>query len=143
MAIDPTSADSRVVLVIYFLSVRSSYARNEEFAARGPEVDTVQFAWSAQGAWRIRTFAIDQDVHPWAFDMSLDELLRVERRTPNHFGDVIRDRVFIDSTDGLAGVRRELRTRGLGAQLEVGSGGLVFWAPEGSTYRSRSTPEPR
>lgn len=48
---------------------------------------------------------------------------------------------IIETTDGIDGLRRELRERGLTDTLEIAKAGFLFWAPEGSTCRSKSTPQ--
>lgn len=131
----------RVVLVIFVLSIRSSYLRNTEREASDDAFDTVQFLWTEQGAWRIRTYAEDQDVHTWSFQIAADELVALARQnTEKHYGDVLAEGYVIDTTDGEDGVRRELQARGLPDHLEIGSRGLMFWTPEGSNYRTRSRP---
>jgi hypothetical protein len=131
----------RVVLVIFFLSIRSSYLRDEEHEASDEVFDTVQFVWTEQGAWRIRTYAEDQDVHPWSIPIAADNLVALARQnTEKHFDDVLTEGYIIDTPDGVDGVRRELQARGLPDHLEIGSSGLMFWTPEGSEYRTRSTP---
>jgi len=131
----------RVVHVIFSLSIRSSYLRNEEHDASDEVFDTVQFVWTEQGAWRIRTYAEDHDVHTWSIKIAADDLIPLARRnTEKHYGDVLAEGYIIDTSDGVDGVRRELHARGLGDHLETGSGGLIFWTPEGSNYRTRSTP---
>lgn len=54
-------------LVIFFLSVQSSYAENTEADATEDAFDTVQFYESERGSWRIKTYAVDQDVHAWSW----------------------------------------------------------------------------
>lgn len=131
----------RVVLAIFFLSIRSSYARNEEHEATD-EFDTVQFVWAEQGgAWRIRTYAVDQDVQTWSMQIAADNLIALARQnTEKHYGDVLTEGYVIDTPDGVDGVRRGLRERGLADHLEIGSSGVMFWTPEGSNYRTHSTP---
>lgn len=131
----------RVVLVIFFLSIRSSYLRNEEYDASDEAFDTVQFVWTAEGAWRIRTYAEDQDIHTWSIHSAAEDIVALARQnTEKHYGDVIVEGYVIDTPDGEEGVRRELHARGLSEHLEIGAGGLMFWTPEGSNYRTRSTP---
>jgi hypothetical protein len=131
----------RVVLVIFFLSIRSSYLRNEEHEASEDVFDTIQFVSSEQGAWRVRTFADDQDVHTWSMRIAPDDLVALARQnTEKHYGDVLAEGYVIDTADGIEGVRRELLERGLSEHLEIGPNSLLFWAPEGSTYRTQSKP---
>lgn len=132
----------RVVLVIFFLSIRSSYLRDEEQDATDESFDTVQFVWTeGGGAWRIRTYAVDEDVHTWSMQIAPDDLIALARQnTEKHYGDVLTEGYIIDTPDGVDDVRRELRARGLTDHLEIGSSGVMFWTPEGSTYRTRSTP---
>ena len=131
----------RVVHVIFFLSIRSSYSRDEEHEASDESFDTVQFLWTEQGAWRVRTYAEDQDVHTWSMQVAPDDLIPLARKnTEKHYGDVLAERYVIDTPHGVDGVRQELQARGLPAHLEVGSSGLMFWTPVGSNYRTRSTP---
>ena len=131
----------RYVFVIFFLSIRSSYLRNEEHEATDEVFDTIQFAGSEQAAWRVRTYADDQDVHTWSMHVALDELVALAREnTEKHYGDVLAEGYIVDSADGVEGVRRELRERGLSDHLEIGPNGLLFWAPEGSNYRTQSKP---
>lgn len=131
----------RVVHVIFFLSIRSSYIRNEKHEASDELFDTVQFVWTEQGVWRIRTYADDQDVHTWSMQVAPDDLIPLARKnTEKHYGDVLTEGYIIDTPDGVDGVRRELQARGLPDHLEIGSSGLMFWTPEGSNYRTRSTP---
>lgn len=131
----------RVVLAIFFLSIRSSYLKNEEHEASDESFDTVQFVCTEQGTWRIRTYAEDQDVHTWSMQAAPDDLIALARQnTEKHYGDVLTEGYIIDTPDGVDGVRRELLARGLPDHLEIGANGVVFWTPEGSSYRTRSTP---
>lgn len=131
----------RIVVAIFFLSIRSSYLRNEEHEASDESFDTVQFVWTEKGAWRIRTYADDQDVHTWSMQVAADDLIALARQnTEKHYGDVLTEGYLIDTADGVDGVRRELLARGLPAHLEIGATGVLFWTPEGSSYRTRSAP---
>lgn len=131
----------RVVLVIFFLSIRSSYLRNEEHEASEVVFDTIQFAGSEQGAWRVRTFSDDQDVHTWSMRVAQDELVELARQnTEKHYGDVLAEGYVVDSVEGIEGVRRGLLERGLSDHLQIGPNGLLFWTPEGSNYRTQSKP---
>jgi hypothetical protein len=131
----------RIVLVIFFLSIRSSYLRNEEHEASEDVFDTVQFVGTDHGTWRIRTYAEDQDVHIWSIGVASADLVAFARdHTEKHYGDVLTEGYIIDSSGDIEGVRRELRERGLSVHLEIAPNGPLFWAPEGSEYRTRSTP---
>ncbi len=131
----------KTVLVIFFLSVQSSYSENSEVAATAEAFDTVQF-YAANGAsWRIKTYARDQDVHIWSLGQNVTDLVALARtNTEKHYGDVLREGYVIETDEGLDGVRRELRKRGLTSSLEMPSSGAVFWVPEGTHYRTKSAP---
>ena len=63
VAVAQTYAATKGTLIIGVLTVESSYAQNSERPSRGVP-DTVQFWIDPGGAWRIRTYAIDHDIHP-------------------------------------------------------------------------------
>lgn len=50
-------------LLVFQLAVQSSYTDNVEHEADGNQFDTVQWWFSESETWRIKTFAIDQDIH--------------------------------------------------------------------------------
>jgi hypothetical protein len=58
------------VLVVFTLAIKSSYAQNVELDASAEEFDTVQFYYAGADCWRIKTFAVDQDVHVWNIEKS-------------------------------------------------------------------------
>jgi hypothetical protein len=129
-------------LVIFFLSVQSSYARNTEAPATEEAFDTVQFYGGEQGFWRIKTYATDQDVHVWSLGNSISDLVELARSsTEKHYRDVLTEGYIIESRDGTNGLRRELVDRGLPPNLEISDSGFLFWALEGTHYRSRSRPK--
>jgi hypothetical protein len=53
---------SQIILLVALLTTEGSYKNNIERPA-STVADTVQFAMSKQSTWRIRTFAIDHDIH--------------------------------------------------------------------------------
>ena len=131
----------RTVLALFFLSVQSSYASKVEEEATDEVFDTVQFYATESGSWRIKTYATDQDVHIWSIGVKLDDLITVaQQNTEKHYGDVLTEGFIIDTPDGLEGLRQELVERGLPDNLEAPPSGVIFWAPPGTTYRSKSTP---
>ena len=131
----------KTVLVIFFLAVRSSYLENSEEAATDEVFDTVQFVATDSGAWRIRTYATDEDVHVWSIGGTAEDIVELARQnTQKHYGDVLSGGYIIETHDGIEGLRRELRERGLSDHLEISKSGALFWAPEGTDYRSKSTP---
>lgn len=129
------------VLVIFFLTVRTSYLDDIEVEATDDSFDTVQFYATDSGAWRIKTFAIDQDVHVWKIDATVSDIVALARHnTEKHYSDVLSEGYIIEALGGVEEVRRELTERGLSDNLEMSNEGFLFWCPEGSEYHTRSAP---
>lgn len=137
----PTLDLMKTFLVMYFLSVQSSYSDNSEMEATEEAFDTVQFYASQGVTWRIRTYAKDQDVHIWSLGPDVPDVVTMARtHTEKHYGDVLTEAYVVETDGGLEGVRRELKKRGLEPNLESPPSGAVFWAPEGTKYRTKSAP---
>jgi hypothetical protein len=131
----------RTVLVLFFLSVQSSYTNNSEIDATDEVFDTVQFYGTESGSWRIKTYATDQDVHIWSIGVKLDDLIAAaQQNTLKNYGDILTEGYIIDTVEGVEGLRKELAERGLADNLEVPPSGAIFWAPPGTKYRSKSAP---
>jgi len=129
------------VLVIFFLAVQSSYIDNSEEDATDDAFDTVQFLANDAGTWRIKTYATDQDVHVWSIGATPEGIVTLAREnTEKHYGDLLTEGYVIDTTEGVEGVRRELRERGLSDHLEISKSGMLFWVPKGTNYFSKSEP---
>ena len=129
------------VLIIFFLSVQSSYANNTEVPATEEVFDTVQFYASGERAWRIKTYATDEDVHAWSLATRPKDIIDLARaNTEKHYGDVLNEGYIIQTDAGLDGMRQELTKRGLSDSLERSEAGFLFWAPEGTHYRTKSHP---
>lgn len=131
-------------LVIFFLSIQSSYANNTEIDATATAFDTIQFLSVDGACFRVKTFAQDQDVHIWSIGSigrDVQDLVALaNENTIANYGDVMAQGCVIETDDGIEGIRRELLARGLKGQLEEPRPGLFFWAPGGKKYRSKSTP---
>jgi hypothetical protein len=131
------------VLVVYVLTIQSSYAEDSEGPADDETFDTVQFFVGPEAAWRIRTFSMDEDVHVYSLGSTTAETLETVRgSTERTYGDIIAAQHIFRSNDGIAGLKKELAGSELGATVEESTKhGFIFWVPEGSEYRTRSTPE--
>jgi hypothetical protein len=129
------------ILVVFTLAVKSSYARNVEVDAAGDEFDTVQFYFGGVESWRIKTYAMDQDVHAWNIGKVEDLVALARANTEKHYGDVLAERYILRSESGLDGIRLQLTDRGLDDHLELSNAGFVFWTPKGTTYRTKSRPD--
>lgn len=129
------------ILIIYFLKTRSSYATQAKEPAREREFDTVQFFSTGGRCWRIRTYALDDDVHLWSMGADPEDLaMLADKSTRERYAGDVGECYVLQSEDGLDAIKAELERRGLGAQLNVSPAGPVFWTPEGTTYRTKSTP---
>jgi hypothetical protein len=129
------------VLVVFSLTIKSSYSRNIEAEATDDEFDTVQFFFGGGDAWRIKTYAMDHDVHVWNIGRVEDLVELARTNTQTHYGDVLAEAYILKSDAGVDGIRTELANRGLDVHLEVSSSGFVFWVPAGTSYGSKSRPE--
>ena len=134
------------VLVIALLIIESSYITNLERPHQGTP-DTVQFWFTPERDWRLKTFAIDHDIHTYVI-----RELQVERtffpqdaaaNTQKHYGDVISRTITLEFTDlsNMDEVERILRANGLTGVLEVGKSGVAFYNPDRARYKSQSRPE--
>jgi hypothetical protein len=131
------------VLVVFRLNIQSSYQEDTEAEADEETFDTVQFFIAPDTAWRIRTFSVDDDVHVYSLgEAGPDTLETVTASTERTYEDVIADKHVFSSTDGVEGIKKSLADQGWSATIkESKQHGFVFWVPEGSDYRTRSTPE--
>jgi len=131
------------VLIIFRLSIQSSYAEDSEAQADEDSFDTVQFFIGPDTAWRIRTFSIDEDVHVYALGASKPETQEIVcASTEKTYADVIAAKQVFASDDGVAGLKQELQRAGWPVSLkESEQHGFAFWVPEDTDYRTRSAPE--
>ena len=134
------------VLVVALLTVESSYSADLERPAH--EVpDTVQFWFSPDQDWRIKTFAIDHDIHTHKVgDRESSHRFTPDEAVANirkHYGDVLSTILVLEfpaPRDGEA-VKRILEAHGLRGTLELGGSGVAFYNPDSGRYRSQTVPE--
>jgi hypothetical protein len=133
-------------LIVALLTIQSSYAKELEQPASGVP-DTVQFWITPTSQWRIRTYAMDHDIHVYSLGAAPDK----EKVTPEfavehikkHYADVTASLVeitFNDPTDTKE-VERVLAEHRLTGTLEVSKSGVAFYDPDRARYRSQSTPK--
>lgn len=135
--------DSRTLLLATF-TVRSTYAANSETAAAGNAFDTIQFWLGPEDGWRIRTFAVNHDLHVHHLaDFSEDSGDRI-RVLQDHLERMYQDiveRVYLlvfDDASDEALVARILEANGLSGALEHAEAGFAFYNPDGGEYRTQT-----
>lgn len=130
------------ILLVSELRIASSYAENREVDAVDAR-DTVQFLLVGNDAWRVKTYALDLDVHVWrlgAMDRVQFEAL-AQSNTAKHYGDVLERTFMLEAADGVAGLSASLQRSGEPGALEVfPDGEAAFWVPAADLYETRSTP---
>ncbi|TJZ73525.1 hypothetical protein [Chitiniphilus eburneus] len=130
-----------VRLLVFKLAVSSSYAENIEYEAEGDDFDTVQWWLGADEAWRVRTYAVDHDIHVHHVAQPLAETL-ARQNTEKHYGDVLGETLAFDlaGVDDAAGIAR-IATQ-LGGRFDVaGNGHYGFWNPTAADYSTKTQPE--
>ena len=132
-------------LLIAILSVRSSYARELELPLENEALppDTLQWWIAPSGCWRIRTYAIDHDIHTYEVDGPPDEILVLARAgNQKRYGDVLAAEHLVQFADcgDDAEVRAKFRAIGLEPRLEIAHGRFAFWKPDDDRYSTKSRP---
>ena len=132
----------KIILIIFLLNVESSYIQNTERETKS-HTDTIQFLLVGNQAWRIKTYAIDQDVHVW--DIGKLEQEKFEEiavaNTKKHYGDVLKKQIAVQGAGDFESLRSVLKTKQLPPNLEIDKNKrFAFWVPEPDKYSSKSTP---
>jgi uncharacterized protein YndB with AHSA1/START domain len=128
-------------LVVAILSIESSYARNLEQPAQSVP-DTVQFWFAPDSQWRVRTYALDHDIHVHSMPGKRLDTDWARSHIERHYSDV-HPRIIVlsfrDPHDSKE-VQSLLSQHGLTGKLEVAPQGFAFYNPDGATYRTESEP---
>src|SRR5215469_16789778 len=88
----------RGILVLAVLTIKSSYSQNLELAVADADdvPDTVQWWLGGGSCWRLRTYAIDHDIHTYKIGNSSQAMLGLaQTNNQKNFGDVIKAHHFI------------------------------------------------
>src|SRR5262249_26047664 len=112
--------------------------------------DTVQFWITPTRHWKVRTYAVNCDVHAWDLgdlgamrespvQFALDHISK-------HYGDILKSSTVLNFGEGPeeTNVQRVLSENGLvGGLQEVEWDGKLFsfWAPNGALYLKRTDAE--
>ncbi|MBS1724319.1 MAG: hypothetical protein JSS66_15355 [Armatimonadetes bacterium] len=130
------------ILLVAVLAVRSSFVLNkEEPVGEGQIPDTLQWWITNGGAFRIKTFAVDHDIHIWRIDgdVSVEQALANNQR---HYGDVLSRHYRIEIEDATNGelVAGALAAAGLEPMFELEEGAFAYWKPDAGPYENKSGP---
>ncbi len=132
-------------LIIFIFSIESSYAQNIERPAT-VRFDTLQWWIGGKNAWRIKTYAIDSDIHPYMIKTSdtRKELHKLAmENTKKHYGDVIRQVIEINVPKGAthAEVANLFIKNKLNDRFEWVEPGYLLWLPDETEYKSKTSPQ--
>ena len=104
----------------------------------GQTPDTLQWWMNGEEVWRVKTFALDHDIH----------IHHLAGNSPEHFienakktyGDLIAatHRLQFDDYLNEAGVERVFLNAGIAPNLEVAKAGFAFWNPDKTRYHTQS-----
>ena len=134
------------LLIIAVLKVESSYLQDIERPTKNVP-DTVQFWFAPDSEWRIKTFAMDHDIHVHRIGIAEDGTRLTTAFATNNiqksYGDVTANVLTLEFRDpqNKAEVERVLKVHGLKGNLEAGSDGYHFYNPDGGEYRTKSKPK--
>jgi hypothetical protein len=135
----------RGILLLALLSVKSSYSREIEAALENADdvPDTLQWWLGDGGCWRLRTYALDHDIHAYQVANSLQTTLELAKKN-NHdnYGDIIMSQHLIHFVDcaNQAELETEFGRIGLVPRVEIVNGQFAFWKPDEMEYSTKSTP---
>jgi hypothetical protein len=136
----------RGILLLAVLSVKGSYSLDLEIPLEGAEdiPDTLQWWFGAGGCWRIRTYALDHDIHAYQIGNSLQTTLELAKKNNrDNYGDIIerQDVIhFVDCANRLE-LEAEFGRIGLVPRVEVASGQFAFWKPDDAVYSTKCSPK--
>lgn len=135
----------RGTLLLAILSTKSSYIQELEEPVDGSSdvPDTLQWWITPDVTWRIRTYAIDHDIHTHQIDGLTDAIRLARANNEKNYSDIIvaqHQFDFADCTDK-SETDAALSKAGLEPRLEVATGRFAFWKPDDAKYRTQSTPE--
>ena len=129
------STSMRGILLLAVLSVKSSYSREEETRLESPDdtPDTLQWWFGESGCWRIRTYALDHDVHAYQIGNSPQTTLELAKKNnQDNYGDVIATQHvihFVDCSDR-GELEAEFGRIGLVARLQFDVSRFVVWTSD-------------
>lgn len=132
-------------LLVYVLSVQSSYAQNVEKPA-AEHFDSLQWWIGDEGAWRIKTYAIDADIHPQRLGTNAPPdgwITLAKENTKKNYGDVISRLVEIQVPSGLSTneIKALFVKHGLTSRFDWVPAGYLLWLPDERKYRSQTEPK--
>jgi hypothetical protein len=135
----------RGLLFLAVLSIKTSYSRNIELSVEGANdiPDTLQWWFGASGCWRIRTYALDHDIHPLQTGNSAKTTLQLAKQNnQKHYGDVIvaqHEIYFVDCANR-GELEAEFGRIGLPPRLEIEVADLyAYWKPDDTEYWTQSS----
>jgi hypothetical protein len=133
-------------LILAILNMKSSYAQEvEESLERDDDIpDTLQWWIGTESAWRIKTFALDHDIHVYSVGPGNEALVQLALdNNTKHYGDVIACQHVLQLTDceDSEEVQKLFHSIGLASRLEVAPGRFAFWKPDDAKYSTQSQPK--
>jgi hypothetical protein len=132
-------------LVLALLTVQGSYSKNtEKPAASAP--DTIQFWLTPGNQWRIRTYAMDHDIHVYSLGSAADKKVSADfaiEHIKKHYTNLTASVMVLTFNDpkDRKEVQRVLEEHHLKGSLEISKSGVAFYNPDNGEYRTKSTPE--
>ena len=136
----------RGTLLLALLNVKSSYLREIETALENADEvpDTLQWWFGDGGCWRIRTYALDHDIHAYQIANSLQTTLELAKKNNrDNYGDIIQSQHLIHFVDcaNPAEVEAEFGRIGLVPRVEIVTAQFAFWKPDEAEYSTKSNPQ--
>lgn len=132
-------------LIIFKLKIKSSYNQNVEQPADNDVFDTLQFFIQDKSIFRIKTFAIDHDIHIHSVnlrDKTIVEMIdMLITSTKDHYGELIDKKVFLDieNLKDDKEIKALLTKEGLSPNIDT-TPDFIFWNPDNKKYHSQSKP---
>lgn len=135
----------RGILLLAVLTAKSSYSREIEIPLESADdvPDTLQWWLSERDYWRIRTYALDHDIHTYQIagsrQSTLEALEMAEKNNRKNYGDIIGSQYEIHFVDckNAAEVDAEFQRIGLAPRIEVAEH-FAFWKPDDAPYWTKS-----
>ena len=137
---------SEFILVLAILTTESSYKSELERPAT-LVTDTSQFWFGLESTWRIRTYAIDHDIHIYSLGKRNDGSSFLPTEAEIHlkkiYGDILQDIFVIKFGDpnNTVEVEKVLDYYDLKGSLEVSENGVAFYNPDRVKYKTQTQPK--